>query len=52
MNNISFNNYTTNYLTYQKMIMNALKHSMLDNSISISQLSDYTTLSPSTIRSI
>ncbi|MCM1514272.1 MAG: hypothetical protein NC090_04720 [Anaeroplasma bactoclasticum] len=52
MNNLSFNNYTTNYLIYQKTIMNALKHYMLNNSISISQLSNYTTLSSSTIRSI
>jgi hypothetical protein len=41
-----------NYLIYQKMIMNALKHYMIDNSISISQLSKNTTLSSSTIRSI
>ncbi|MCM1259321.1 MAG: helix-turn-helix transcriptional regulator [Prevotella sp.] len=51
MNNISFNN-TTNYLTYQKMMMNALKYYMIDNSISISQLSKDTSLSSSTIRSI
>lgn len=52
MNNISFNNDNTNYLTYQKMIINALKHYMINNSISISQLSKDTTLSSSTIRSI
>lgn len=52
MNNISFKNDTTNYFIYQKMIMSALKHYMIDNSISISQLSRDTGLSSSTTRSI
>ena len=34
------------------MTMNALKHYMINNSISISQVSKYTTLPYSTIRSI
>ncbi|MCM1259864.1 MAG: hypothetical protein NC222_02780 [Staphylococcus sp.] len=49
---LSFNNYTANDLPYQKMMMNALKYYMIDNSISISQLSKDTSLSSSTIRSI
>lgn len=53
MNNISFHNNTINYLICQTMTMNDLKHFMMNNSISISQLSKYTTLSSSsTIGSI
>ena len=51
MKNITFNN-SYDHLHYQEMIMNALKHYMIDNSISISQVSKCTTLSYSTIRSI
>ena len=55
MKNITFNNYatiTTNYCEYQQMIVNALKRYMLNNSISINQISKLTTLSHSTIHSI
>ena len=51
MKNITFNN-SYDYLHYQKMTTNALKHYMLNNSFSINQISKLTTLSHSTIRSI
>ena len=51
MKNITFNN-SYDYLHYQKMTMNALKHYMLNHSISINQISKLTTLSHATIRSI
>lgn len=55
MKNITFDDYTNitiNYLEYQQMIVNALKRYMIDNSISIYQISKLTTLSHSPIRSI